>query len=84
MELTSVSTKGQIVIPGPVRKRFKLKPGSRLVLFERGDELVLKREADAEKILAAADDVAWNAFSFEGLKDIWDNEEDERVWKQYV
>jgi AbrB family looped-hinge helix DNA binding protein len=83
MELTSLSTKGQIVIPEQVRKRFKLKAGNRLVLFERGNELVLRKEEDVEKELKSEHE-SWNALSLSGLKDIWDNPEDERVWKNYL
>jgi len=79
MELTSVSTKGQIVIPERIRNKYGIKPGQRLVLFERGKELVLKKEEDVEQALND-----WNTLATQGLIDIWDNEEDEKTWKQYI
>lgn len=79
MEITSVSTKGQIVILERVRKKHGIKPGQRLVLFERENELVLRKEEDVEQALSE-----WNALSAKGLQDVWDNKEDEAVWKQYL
>lgn len=79
MELTSVSTKGQIVIPERVRKKHGIKPGQRLVLFERENELVLRKEEDVEQELSK-----WNELSARGIQDIWDNKEDEDVWKHYL
>ena len=38
----TVSGKGQIVIPSKVRRRFKIKKGTRLNLEERGDEIVIR------------------------------------------
>jgi len=38
----TVSGKGQIVIPSKVRRRYKIKKGTRLNLEERGDELVIR------------------------------------------
>jgi len=42
MEKMTVSGKGQIVIPSKVRRRHKIKKGTRLYLEERGEEMVLK------------------------------------------
>lgn len=42
MEKMTVSGKGQIVIPSKVRRRHKIKRGTRLALEERGDEMVLR------------------------------------------
>lgn len=42
MSITTVTTKGQIVIPARVRERLKIKKGTRLIIEERGQELVLK------------------------------------------
>lgn len=45
---TTVSSKGQVVIPKEVRDRHGLEPGTRLLVEERGDVIVLRR-ADGEK-----------------------------------
>mgnify|MGYP001141019900 CR=1 FL=1 len=42
MAVTVVTTKGQIVIPSKVRRKFNIKKGTKLYIEERGDELVLR------------------------------------------
>jgi len=80
MDVIPVSTKGQIVIPEAVRKRHHIKPGSRLVLVERGDMLVLRRESDVEHNIGSA----WTALAERSLKKTWDNPKDGKEWKRYV
>ena len=40
---TTMSSKGQIVIPASVRERQKFRPGDELLIEERDDEVVLKK-----------------------------------------
>jgi AbrB family looped-hinge helix DNA binding protein len=40
---TTMSSKGQIVIPAAIRERQKLRPGDELLIEERDDEVVLKK-----------------------------------------
>ena len=42
MTTTTVTTKGQIVIPSKIRRRMNIKRGTRLYIEEKGDELILK------------------------------------------
>lgn len=42
MAITTVTTKGQIVIPSRIRKQRGLKKGTKMIIEERGEELVLK------------------------------------------
>jgi len=39
---TVVTTKGQIVIPSRIRKKYKIKKGTRLFIEEKREEFVLK------------------------------------------
>jgi AbrB family looped-hinge helix DNA binding protein len=39
---TKMSSKGQVVIPGDIRKQLRLKPGSRFVVVGDGDVVILK------------------------------------------
>lgn len=45
---TTVSTKGQVVIPKLLRERYQLEPGTRLRVEDRGDSIVL-RPLDARR-----------------------------------
>jgi AbrB family looped-hinge helix DNA binding protein len=42
MEIGSVTTKGQLVIPARIRRRYGIKAGTRVHFIEKGDELVLR------------------------------------------
>lgn len=41
-DTTIVTTKGQIVIPSRIRKKYKIKKGTRLFIEEKQEEFVLK------------------------------------------
>ncbi len=43
MEMTRVSSKGQVVIPGRIREELGLDDGTRLLVFGEGDTLILKK-----------------------------------------
>jgi len=42
IETSTVTVKGQIVIPSRMRKRLRLKKGTKVCLVDRGDELVIR------------------------------------------
>ncbi len=42
-EMTRVSSRGQVVIPGLIREKLGLKDGSRLIVFGEGDTVILKK-----------------------------------------
>jgi len=42
LEITSSSTKGQVVIPSSIRKRLGITPGSKFVIMTDGDNILLK------------------------------------------
>jgi len=42
MDTGSVTTKGQLVIPARIRRRFGIKAGTRIRFIERGGEIVLQ------------------------------------------
>lgn len=41
-ELTRLSSKGQLVIPSPLRKQLGFKAGTRLAMFTDGEHILLK------------------------------------------
>lgn len=42
LEVTSMSVKGQVVIPRAVRADLRLKPGSKLMVMSDGDNILIK------------------------------------------
>ena len=41
MENSVVTTKGQVVIPSKIRKKFGIKPGTLIQFYEKGDEITI-------------------------------------------
>ena len=42
MEESTITTKGQIVIPAKLRRRYGLKPGTKVYFIERNDEILFQ------------------------------------------
>lgn len=88
LETIKVSSKGQIVIPESVRKRFRIKEGSKLILVERQNKLILEKEddffKDIEKIEAEREKWGWLLVAEKSMAKIWDNQKDEEEWKKYL
>ena len=42
-EVTTISEKGQVVIPHSLRKELGIKPRTRFLVFGRGDTVIMKR-----------------------------------------
>ncbi|MDR3459462.1 MAG: AbrB/MazE/SpoVT family DNA-binding domain-containing protein [Verrucomicrobiae bacterium] len=60
---TTISSKGQVVIPQPVRERHQLRAGDDLLLFELSNgDIVLRRARAPKKSLA------WHLRRLQGLK----------------
>ena len=43
MEITSISSRGQVVIPQKVRKKLELKEGEKLIVIGKNNVIVLKK-----------------------------------------
>lgn len=52
IDVTRISSKGQVVIPKPIRESLKLKEGDRLIAYARGDLIILRRLEGEESILS--------------------------------
>jgi AbrB family looped-hinge helix DNA binding protein len=66
---TSISSKGQLVIPGPIRARQKIRAGDDFLLFELSNgDIVLRRARAPKKSLA------WHLRRLQGLPFARNNE----------
>ena len=70
-----VNERGQVVIPEDIRKDFGILNNSVLIMIEKGDELVLKKESE---VFAALDDKFWGALSHASMKKAWGKEDE--IW----
>ena len=87
MEIITTSSRGQIVIPESIRKKHKIKEGTKLVLIEQGDRLVLEKEEKVDNFLKQRLDIeekSWVTLAEKSLNEIWANEKDEKTWKKYL
>jgi len=60
LEVTSVSTRGQVVIPNDIREHMNLKPGTKMIIIQEGDNILLKpikapRMSQFDKIIELGD-----------------------------
>ena len=60
LEVTSLSTRGQVVIPNKIRENLKLKPGTKMIIIQEGNNILLKpikepKQNQFEKIIAIGD-----------------------------
>ena len=77
----TVNERGQIVIPEDVRKDLHLKKASTMVLIKKGEELVLRKEAD---ILEDLEDTFWKGVAQHSLENAWSKEDEiwEKIYKE--
>ena len=52
IDVTRISSKGQVVIPKPIRERLNLAEGDRLIAYAKGGLIVLRRLEEEESILS--------------------------------
>lgn len=88
IETIRVSSKGQIVIPEMVRKRFDIREGTKLILVQKGKKLVFEKEKDFLEELNrgehAKEKMGWLHLAEKSMKKVWDNPQDEEIWSRYV
>ena len=63
MDTTSMSVKGQVVIPNKIRKALNLKPNSKLIIFQDGSNILLKpieepKIKDFKNLIAKGDEIS--------------------------
>ena len=63
IEITSMSTKGQVVIPASMRKKLNIHGGSKLIVVQDGDNILLKpiekpKDDEFDQIIQLADQIA--------------------------
>jgi len=76
VELIKVSSRGQIVIPEDIRKKYGIKQGDRLILLEQDGALLLTKASTAEDVLRKQ----WLSATERSFADVWDNDEDDKIW----
>ena len=50
IEITKMTSKGQVVIPQDIRERKELEEGEKFIVYDTDDSIVLKRVKNLEKV----------------------------------
>lgn len=72
-----VNERGQVVIPEDFRRDFGISGNDTLVMIEKGDELVLKKESE---VFEAIEDKFWSALSHASMRKAWGKEDE--IWNK--
>ena len=75
-----VSAKGQMVIPSALRKKFGIKKGTQVCLYERDGEIVICKESYVLRSLS--EEKFWKAISRKAVTSVW--EEEDKIWDKYA
>jgi len=78
MDVVTLSSKGQIVIPAKVRKKFSLKEGDSLVIVEEKDAIRLQPLVNLSE-LWGVDTLQNTRQMLDGMRKEWDDELEENA-----
>ena len=83
LRTVNLNERGQIVIPEDIRQDFGIIGPATLVIIEKDNELVLKKESDV-LIAMEGEDKFWKYFSIEAMKRAWSKEDEvwDKIFKQ--
>lgn len=84
LETIHVSSRGQVVIPEGARKSLGIREGTKLILIEKDDTLVLEKEQTFMKKLAELEKFGWLKTAEKSLEKVWNNKKDENAWGRYL
>lgn len=77
IELTKMTSKGQVVIPQDIRQNKNIKEGERFLIYDIDDSLILKRIKNLEKVKSREE--------FEDVfKSMWKTAKDRNITKKDV
>ena len=86
LDVITVSSRGQMVIPEKIRSQLGIIPGTKLVVFEKDGDIILKKEELVARRLLMdekLETLGWLALAEKSLKEVWDNDKDE-AWQKYL
>jgi len=78
MDVVTLSSKGQIVIPAKVRKKFSLKEGDSLVIVEEKDAIRLQPLVNLSE-LWGVDRLKNTKMMLNGMRKEWDDELEDKA-----
>ena len=83
-----VSSRGQMVIPEDIRKHMNIREGTKLVMIEKNNKIILELERDflseIEKREGEKEKLGWLKLAEESMAKVWDNPQDDEIWSTYL
>ncbi|MDY6788478.1 MAG: AbrB/MazE/SpoVT family DNA-binding domain-containing protein [Candidatus Nanohaloarchaea archaeon] len=71
MGSVTVEERGRVVLPAEIREKFHIRPGEKLRVESKGDEIVLIPESSAEEVKSLKGCVKDSSIDPLELKEIW-------------
>ena len=86
IEIVTVSSRGQIVIPERIRDELGIEEGIKLVLVKDDTTVILQKEEQFMKKLKVQEEErrAWITLGEAAFAKVWDNPKDDDVWKKHL
>lgn len=88
LETTKISSRGQVVIPERMRKKLNIKEGAKLIIRDRGNQLIIEEESVFVKNLQQLEEEqekkGMRVLAQKQLAKLWENKEDEEEWEKYL
>ncbi|MBT7237725.1 AbrB/MazE/SpoVT family DNA-binding domain-containing protein [Candidatus Woesearchaeota archaeon] len=86
LETIKVSSRGQVVIPESVRKNMNIEEGTKLVLLQNNNKIILEKEKDflKEVYTHERERKGWMMVAEKNLAKLWNNSKDEEEWSKYL
>jgi AbrB family looped-hinge helix DNA binding protein len=83
-----VSSRGQVVIPEDTRDNLNIKEGTRLVMIERDNKIILEKEQEfVEKLKydeRVKEKAGWLMVAEKSMAKLWNNAKDDEIWSKYL
>lgn len=80
--VATVSSKGQVTLPLPLRRKYGIKEGTRIVFLESGRGLRVLREDDLEELFSAFDELRKDSGITRKELAVLVKEAKSRLWKE--
>ena len=83
-----VSSRGQVVIPESMRKKLNIEEGTKLIIKEVENKLIIELEKEflqnLELLEKRKENQGWLSIAEKNMENLWNNKEDENEWSKYL
>ncbi|MFH1589714.1 MAG: AbrB/MazE/SpoVT family DNA-binding domain-containing protein [archaeon] len=88
IDTMKVSSRGQVVIPESMRKKLNIEEGTKLIIKEVENKLIIELEKEflqnLELLEKRKENQGWLSIAEKNMENLWNNKEDENEWSKYL